>query len=149
VAFGWQASLVDFFRNELISYSEGKQDFTEDEIQKSRDSLNKLKDVKGKRIKRFILSSYITYSTIQVKMQPKLIKDDIDLSKHSIKNNQLILRLWCANGTATPKFISIFCCFFNRLDIFIAYILIFGTLWSILLLVLQKINYKKMRMSTT
>ena len=75
----------------LIEKKREGGEFTEDEIQKSKDSLNKLKDVKGNRWKRFILSSYIKYSTFQLKTQPKVINDDIDLSNHYMKNNLLIL----------------------------------------------------------
>ncbi|NNJ52233.1 MAG: CDP-alcohol phosphatidyltransferase family protein [Ignavibacteriaceae bacterium] len=148
VTYGWQASLVDYYRNEFIMYAEGKQEFTLDEIKRSKDSLRKIKGVKGKRFNRFILSSYIIYSTLQTNIQPKRLKLDMSLSEQYVKNNSFILRLWCFNGTATPKFLSIVCCFFNRLDLFIIYVLVFGTLWSLFLLVLQKKVEKKILMRT-
>ena len=148
VTYGWQASLVDYFRNEFIMHVEGKQDFTDDEIKKSRDKLRKIKDVKGKKLNRFMLSSYIIYSTLQTKVQPKQVKIDMSLSGEYVKNNSFLLRLWCFNGTATPKFLSVVFCFFNRLDLFIAYVLIFGTLWSLSLLFLQKKAKKKILMGT-
>lgn len=148
ITYGWQASLVDYYRNEFVSYVEGKQDFTADEIEKSRDRLKKIKDVKGERFNRFILSSYIFYSLIQIKMQPKQNKIDMSLSEQYVKNNSFLLRLWCFNGTATPKLIAVICCFFNRLDIFIAYVLVFGTLWTLFLLVIQKRTDKKLLMGT-
>ena len=148
VTYGWQASLVDYFRNEFIMHVEGKQDFTDDEIKKSREKLRKIKNVKGKRFNRFMLSSYIIYSTLQTKMQPKQVKIDMNLSEEYLKNNSFLLRLWCFNGTATPKFLSVVFCFFNRLDLFIAYVLIFGTLWSLSLLLLQKKAKKKILMGT-
>jgi hypothetical protein len=149
VTYGWQASLVDYYRNEFVSYFEGKENFTLDEIQKSKDKLLKLKDVKGKRFNKFILSSYILYSTIQTKMQPRQVKIDMSLSQQYVKNNLFILRLWGFNGSSTPKFLSVICCFFNRLDIFIVYVLVFGTIWSLFLLILQKKADKKILMSTT
>lgn len=148
VTYGWQASLVDYYRNEFIMHVEGKQDFTDDEIKKSRDKLRKIKDVKGKRFNRFMLSSYIIYTTLQTKVQPKQVKIDMSLSEEYVKNNSFLLRLWCFNGTATPKFLSVVFCFFNRLDLFIAYVLVIGTLWSLFLLVLQKKAEKKILMST-
>jgi hypothetical protein len=148
VTYGWQASLVDYFRNEFIMHVEGKQDFTDDEIKRSRDKLGKIKDVKGKRFNRFMLSSYIIYSTLQTKVQPKQAKIDMSLSEEYVKNNSFLLRLWCFNGTATPKFLSVVLCFFNRLDLFIAYVLVFGTLWSLFLLLLQKKAEKKMLVDT-
>lgn len=148
ITYGWQASLVDYYRNEFIMHVEGKQDFTDDEIKKSKDKLSKIKDVKGKAFNRFILSAYILYSTLQTKVQPKQTKIDMSLSDEYVKNNSFLLRLWCFNGTATPKFLSVVFCFFNRLDIFIAYVLVIGTLWSLFLLVLQKKVEKKMLVGT-
>ncbi len=149
LTYGWQASLVDYYRNEFISYFEGKENFTIDEIKKSKDKLLKLKNVKGNRFNKFILLSYILYSTTQTKMQPRQIKLDISFSQQYIKNNLFILRLWCLNGSSTPKFLSVICCFINRLDIFIVYVLVFGTFWSLFLLILQKKVDKKILMSTT
>ncbi|NNG27712.1 MAG: hypothetical protein HKM87_09310, partial [Ignavibacteriaceae bacterium] len=143
ITYGWQASLVDYYRNEFIMHVEGKQDFTADEITKSRDKLREIKNAKGKTFNRFILSSYIIYSTLQTKVQPKQAKIDMSLSGEYIKSNTFLLRLWCFNGTATPKFLSVVFCFFNRLDLFIAYVLVIGTLWSLSLLVLQKKVEKK------
>ena len=148
VTYGWQASLVDYFRNEFIMHVEGKQDFTDDEIKNSREKLRKIKDVKGKRFNRFLLSSYIIYSTLQTKVQPEQSKIGASLSEEYVKNNSLLLRLWCLNGTATPKFLSVVFCFFNRLDLFIAYVLVIGTLWSLFLLLLQKKAKKKILMGT-
>lgn len=148
VAYGWQASLVDYYRNEFVSHFEGKENFITDEIEKSKDKLLKLKNVKGNRFNKFILSSYILYSTIQIKMQPRQIKIDISSSRQYVKNNLLIIRLWCFNGTSTPKFLAVICCFINRLDIFIVYVLVFGTIWSLFLLILQKKADKKILMST-
>ena len=148
LTYGWQASLVDYYRNEFIMYAEGKQDFAVDEIKKSKDSLGKIKDSKGKRFNRFMLSTYIIYSTLQTKIQPKQVKIDMGLSDQYVKSNSFLLRLWCMNGTATPKFLSVVFCLFNRLDLFIVYVLVVGTLWSIFLLVLQKKADKKILLST-
>ena len=148
LTYGWQASLVDYYRNEFIMHVEGKKDFTDDEINKSRDKLREIKDVKGKTFNRFILSAYIIYSTLQTKVQPKHAKIGTSLSGEYVKNNSFLLRLWCFNGTATPKFLSVAFCFFNRLDLFMAYVLVIGTLWSLFLLVLQKKAEKKILVST-
>ncbi len=148
VAYGWQASLVDYYRNEFTMYVEGEQDFTSDEIEKSRVSLKKIKDVKGKGFNRFMLSTYIIYSKFQTRVQPKQVMIDKNLSEQYVKSNSFLLRLWCLNGTATPKFLSVIFCFFNRLDLFIAYVLVIGTLWSLILLVLQKRAEKKILLGT-
>ena len=148
VTYSWQASLVDYYRNEFIMYAEGKQDFIVDEIKKSKDNLRKIKDVEGKGFNRFMLSTYIIYSTLQSIIQPKQVKIDMNLSEQYVKRYSFLLRLWCFNGTATPKFLSVVFCFFNRLDLFIAYVLFIGTLWSLILLVLQKKTEKNILLGT-
>jgi len=147
IAYGWQASLVDFYRNEFYSYYEGKDNFVTDEIKKSKDKLQKLRNENGSKINRFILSSYILYSSLQLRMQPRQIKIDESLSEHYVKTNLSVLRLWCLNGTSTPKTIAIICCLFNRMDIFLAFVLVLGTIWSLVLLILQKRTDKKLLMS--
>jgi hypothetical protein len=147
ISYGWQASLVDYYRNEFFSCYEDKDNFVSDEIKKSKDKLQKLRNDKGNRIHRFILSSYILYSTIQLKMQPRQVRIEKNLSKQYVKSNLSILRLWCLNGTSTPKTIAIICCLFNRLDIFLVFVLVIGTIWSLVLLILQKRTDKKLLMS--
>lgn len=96
-----------------------------------------------------MLSTYIIYSSLQSMIQPKQAKIDMNLSKQYVKSNSFLLRLWCFNGTATTKFLSVIFCFFNRFDLFLAYVLIIGTLWSLILLVLQKKTEKKILLGTT
>ncbi len=142
VTYAVQAGLVDFYRSEYISNTEGKSNFVENELESFQQEYNALKLKGGQLVSKLLLSLYINYSKIQ--NAKKKASDSKQISPEEyVKNNKILVRLWNLNGTATHSFILIICAFLYRLDWYIWYILIFGNLFTMIVWLLQKYTDNK------
>lgn len=138
-----QEVLVDYYRSEYISNYSGKSNFVENEISEFQKEYNSIKNQSGQLFKKLILSLYLNYSVLQnSKGKEKTEKVPIPSDKY-IKANKNIIRLWNLNGTSTHSFILIFFTLFNRLDLYLWYILFFGTVWTAVILIMQKLINKR------
>ncbi|MBM4170446.1 MAG: CDP-alcohol phosphatidyltransferase family protein [Ignavibacteria bacterium] len=135
--YAWQEVLVDFYRSEYIANALGKSKFVESELEEFKAEYEIYKKMDGQKLKKLILSVYIKYSSVQYSNKRALETKLISPNEY-IKANKIIIRLWNLNGTSTHAFVLIILAFFNRFDIFIWYTLLFGTVWTLLLLFFQK-----------
>lgn len=137
VSFGWQSALVDYYRNEFSLRLAGKVNFVREEIRSTERELERAVG-SSKLVQRIALRGNLAYHTVQRTMQRSLHQLDRVPVAEYLKANSLLVRLWCLNGSATPRFLMVVFCFFNRPDLLVAYVLIVGTLWTGLLLACQK-----------
>lgn len=143
VSYGWQSALVDFHRNEFIGRMNGTSDVVEAELRETRNELLKVRNVGGRLLAEFVLSMYLFYSAIQTRIQPR---DLVEVEAHDyIRANSRIIRFWCLNGSATSRFLLVVACLLNRIELFVGYVLIAGTMWSISLLGFQMAIDRKLR----
>ena len=143
ITYAVQAGLVDFYRSEYISNSEGKPNFVESELEGFQKEYDGVKNVGGQTMKKFLLSLYINYSKIQ-NAKNKISAASVSIPPDEyVKNNTLLVRLWNLNGTATHAFVLIVLAFMNKLEWFVWYILFFGNLWTAIIWLLQKSSDKK------
>ena len=142
MTYAVQAGLVDFYRSEYISNTEGKPNFVENELVSFQQEYDAINRRGGQPVSKLLLSLYINYSKIQ--NAKKKASDTKQVSPEDyVKNNKMLVRLWNLNGTATHAFILIICAFLYRLDLYIWYILIFGNLFTIVVWSLQKYTDNK------
>lgn len=143
LTYAAQEVLVDYYRSEYISNYCGKSNFVESEIEEFQKEYSSLKNKNGQYLKKLILSLYLKYSSMQNSNGKEKTEKVIIPSDEYIKANKTMIRLWNLNGTSTHSFILIFFTFFNLLDLYLWYILIFGNIWTVIILVFQKLINKK------
>lgn len=137
ISFAIQAGLVDFYRSEYIFNVQGDSDFVKSELQEFQKEYKRIENTKGNALKKILLSLYISYSKIQ--NAKKINENNKNVQPEDyVKNNTLLIRLWNLNGTSTHSFAFIICALLNQLEWFIWYILVFGNIWTIIMLLLQK-----------
>jgi phosphatidylglycerophosphate synthase len=143
VTYAAQEVLVDYYRSEYISNYSGKSNFVENEVVEFQKEYDSIQNTSGQFFKKLTLSLYIRYSSMQNSNRKEKIKKVNISSDEYIKANKTMIRLWNLNGTSTHSFVLIFLTFFNRLDLYLWYILIFGNIWTVLVLILQKLINKR------
>jgi len=137
ITYAVQAGLVDYYRSEYISNTEGKPNFVDNELESFQQEYDAINRRGGKPVSKLLLSLYISYSKIQ--NAKKKASDTKQVSPEVyVKNNKTLVRLWNLNGTATHAFILVICAVFYRLDLYIWYILLIGNVLALILWLLQK-----------
>jgi hypothetical protein len=149
VSFGWQASLVDFYRNEYSFRLSGRTNFVREEHRQALLDVASAELVEGHSFRLFVLRRYAEYITLQQKFQSAIDAMESVPSTRYVEANSMLSRLWSLNGTATPRFLMALFCVLHRLDFLVVYVLIVGMAWTIVLLALQKRCDKRVRLGTS
>lgn len=137
-SYALQAGILDFYRNEFLANLKGSSGFVENELSSAQSERDKYTAIKGHYLERLMLEVYIKYSSYQNRLKPKTRASRNSNPAVYIKNSSLLIRLWALNGTSTHVFVLVCCAGFGRLDIFLWYILGFGSLYTVFVYVLQK-----------
>lgn len=145
LCFGWQASLVDYYRNEFSFRLSGKINFAREDLRQTMHDLRDAELVGRNSFRRFVLRSYASYLAVQEKTQKSADELEHVPSTQYVEANSKLIRLWCLNGSATPRFLMAIFCFFNRLDFIVVYILIVGMAWAMILLAVQNLTDRRLR----
>lgn len=133
LAFGWQSSLVDYYRNEYSHRLSGRVNFIRSELDLQGSGAERQKT----SFQRIALRAYASYLRMLRSMLNADSLDEVRAETYVLKNS-LLIRLWCLNGSATPRFLLGILCFFNRLELLPAYLLIAGTGWTLTVLLMQQ-----------
>lgn len=137
-SFGWQSSLVDYYRNEYSFRLSGRINFAREEYEQAMLELKKEELASKNFIKRFSLKSYASYLAYQQKNDRTSSREETIPAAEYVKSNATLFKLWLLNGTATPRFLLMIFCFMDRLDFLAVYVLTIGMVWTIALLFFQK-----------
>ncbi len=138
-SYAVQAGLLDYYRSEFLANLKGSDGFVENELSSAKGEREKYTTIKGHYLVRLMLEVYIKYSSYQNRLKP--VTRGVPHSNHAdyIKNNSLLIRLWALNGTSTHVFALVCCACLGRLDLFVWYILGFGSMYTLFVYVLQRI----------
>ena len=137
-SYAVQAGLLDYYRNEFLAHLKGSNGFIENELSNAKRELEKLQPLKGHYVERLMLEVYIRYSSYQNRLRPAKRIDVNSIPTDYVKSNSVMIRLWALNGTSTHVFALVGCAFIGRLDMFLWYILGFGSLYTVVLYVVQR-----------
>lgn len=137
-SYAVQAALLDYYRNEFLANSRGEQGFLEDEFDEVSREYERLKGVRGQGLMKFLLRVYLKYSSYLKPLKPIANVEGKTNPADCVKKNSLLIRLWALNGTSTHVFALACCAFFGRLDLFLWYILGFGSLFSLVVYAFQR-----------
>jgi phosphatidylglycerophosphate synthase len=146
---GAQAMIVDYFKNLYNWHLSDHTAFAHLEQERLRKEKEALKDKPGKTFYKFLLSVYLLYSGLQTINQKTEKKDcamnamDFPAAPY-VKENRNLVRLWALNGPTMQNTALVLSALFLRPDLFLAYILCFGWLWTLLMLIVQRFSDKRM-----
>jgi hypothetical protein len=138
-SYAVQAGLLDYYRNEFLANLEGNDGFVENELSSAKHEREKFAAIKRHYLEKLMLEVYIKYSSYQNRLKPTTKALPNSNPTDYIKNNSLLIRLWALNGTSTHVFVLICCACLGRLDLFLWYILGFGSLYTFFVYVLQRL----------
>jgi phosphatidylglycerophosphate synthase len=143
IAYALQAGLVDYYRSEYIANAQGRSDFVASELSTFQQNYNALKAGGGDLLKRLMLALYIKYSRIQSVQRDERASERIPPNEY-VRTNRLLIRLWNVNGTSTHTFVLAVLALMNQLDWYIWYILVIGNLWTLGMMIIQKMNRREL-----
>lgn len=131
-----QNMFFDNYRNAYLEYVYRKASPLEDEIEEYSQEKERLENVKGNKLEKFLISLYLSYCITQ-KNFTKHIELIVTPEEYKSKN-KFLLRLWSWLGSTTHMVALIIFSIFNRIDLYLITTVTLGNLFFILLLIRQK-----------
>lgn len=144
-SYAVQAALLDYYRNEFLAHLTGRRGFIGDELSEVNREHEEYSMMKGHYLEKLLLFFYVNYTSYQIRLKPREASQDKANPTEYVKRNSPLIRLWALNGTSTHVFVLVCCAAWGRLDIFLWYILGFGSLYSLLLYSVQRLIEVKNR----
>ncbi len=144
-SYAIQAGFLDYYRNEYLAHARGRRGFLSQEIEEVAREQEKLSKEQGHYVEKFLLRVYLKYSRFQNQLELKRKTDSDVNSSRYVQENAVMIHLWSINGTSTHVFVLILCSAFGRVDLFLWYILVFGSLYSFLLHIVETFRAKAAR----
>lgn len=136
-----QNMFFDHYRNMYLEYVYQKASSVEEEITEYSEEQEKLKEVKGKIVEKFLISLYLAYSNFQ-KKSTKHIELKVTPEEYKSKN-KLLLRLWSWIGSTTHMVVLIIFSLMDRIDLYLIVTITIGNLIFVILLLWQKAVLKR------
>ncbi|MDQ3020759.1 MAG: CDP-alcohol phosphatidyltransferase family protein [Bacteroidota bacterium] len=131
-----QNMFFDHYRNMYLENVYHKVSSLEEEIEEYSEEKERLKNVKGKYLEKFLISIYLAYSNFQ-KNSTKHIELNVTPEEYKSKN-KLLLRCWSWLGSTTHMVLLIVFSVINRIDLYLIVTITLGNFIFIILMVWQK-----------
>lgn len=140
-----QNMFFDYYRNMYMQYVFNKVNDVNEEVVEFTEEKERLKNVKGSYIDKYLVNMYLFYcnlqknstSHVELNVTPEIYKE----------KNKLLLRLWSWIGSTTHLTLTIIFCFINRLDIYLILTIVLGNIIFLILLLIQKSTIKKLTLN--
>jgi len=131
-----QNMFFDHYRNMYLEHVYNKASSVDEEIVEYSEESERLKNVKGKYLEKFLIWTYLSYSKIQKNWTKHI---DLNVSPELYKaKNKLLLRLWSWIGSTTHMVVLIIFSILNRIDLYLIITITLGNFIFIILLIWQK-----------
>ncbi len=139
-----QAFYFDFYRNKFLEVVYGRAQNIIEEIKEYEDESQRLKENGSHGFQRFLISIYLKYSALQLKIQ-KDSEENHNEQKPNPKvyyaKNRLLLRLWSYVGSTTHITLCVITALLGNMEVFlIICILPLNLLMLVLFLVQKQVN---------
>lgn len=136
-----QNMFFDHYRNMYLENVYHKVSSLDEEIIEYSEEKERLKNIKGKYLEKFLISVYLAYCNFQRNSTKHV---EINLSPEEYKKkNKLLLRCWSWLGSTTHMILLIIFSIMNRIDLYLIVTVSLGNLIFIILLVWQKSVLKR------
>lgn len=129
------AAIFDYFKKLYESHVYGKMSSPQNEINEFSSELNRLNQLPGNFLDKFLIKVYIKYSKLQLGKNSKVfVKLDPELySKH----NKILVVLWSFIGPACHITMLVIAALLYKPMIFFYYAIVFANVWMVMLAMLQ------------
>ena len=141
------AVLVDFYRNRFIDYTQDRVSVLDDGLEIFKKEYERLKKEKGSAFKKFIIGTYIKYSSAQNRMASNKETAYKVAPQDYYKANKRLIHFWTYLGPTTQWTFLIVCAVINRLDIYLWGLISVFNLYALLLFIAQKRVDKKLKIN--
>jgi len=131
-----QNMFFDHYRNMYLEHVYKKASSVDEEIVEYSEERERLKNVKGKYLEKFLIWIYLSYCTMQ-RNSTKHIDFHVSPEKYKAKN-KLLLRLWSWIGSTTHMVVLIIFSILNSIDLYLIMTITLGNFIFIILLIWQK-----------
>lgn len=137
-----QNMFFDHYRNMYLEYVYHKTSGVDEEIAEYSEEKERLKNIKGKQIEKFLIYIYLSYSAFQ-KNSTKYRILNVTPQEYKSKN-KLLLRVWSWIGSTTHMVVLIVFTILNRIDLYLIITITLGNIMLAILLLWQKSVIKKL-----
>lgn len=153
VAAGVSAALLsawlDFYRNRYLDITLRRVSVLEKEQQAFADAYDDLLRQPGRALEKVLIGIYLKYSSIQ-----RVIIGGKRESRSTpavdpvvfTRENRVIMHFWTYIGQTTQFTVLILCSFFNRIDIFLWWMVAIAPIFAAVLFVIQRMKDNKLRL---
>ncbi|NOS86341.1 MAG: CDP-alcohol phosphatidyltransferase family protein [Ignavibacteria bacterium] len=136
-----QAFYFDFYRNKFLEVVYGKAQNIIEEIKEYEDESQRLKENGSHAFQRFLISIYLKYSALQLKIQ-KDHEENHNEQKPNPKvyyaKNRLLLRLWSYVGSTTHITLCVITALLGNMELFLIICILPLNLLMLVLFLLHK-----------
>lgn len=130
----FHAMIVDYYRVEFMSHGLGKVTSVWEEKKIFTQEMERIKDMKGKWLDKFLIAVYLGYSHLQIFRMKKTEKYDRDAY---FQSNKLMILLWFWIGPTAHVFVLIIAAILFRPIIFFIYTIGVANLYMLILWIIQ------------
>ena len=136
-----QSGLLDFYRNRFLDATGVRKSVLVDEQQALREEYAGLRRVKGRRLEKFLIGTYLLYSRVQQRLTggrgkaTEALKGD---PSEYVRANRVLMHCWTYLGPTTQWTLLIVCAFCGRLDIYLWGIAGAGNLLAVIMMLVQR-----------
>lgn len=140
---------LDFYRNRYLDITLRRVSVLEKEQQAFADAYDDLLRQPGRALEKVLIGVYLKYSSIQ-----RVIIGGKGESRKTpavdpalfARENRVLMHFWTYIGQTTQWTVLIICSFFNRIDIFLWWMVAIAPIFAAILFVIQRMKDKKLHL---
>ncbi len=132
------AALVDYYRNRFLDYTQDRKAVLNDSLDGFKKEYEALKTKKGRFFEKFVIKTYLKYSTMQSGLAITESKKQTVSAEAYYKKNKTIIHFWTYLGPATLWTFLTVCIVFNTLNIYLWSLVTIFNVYALIIYFIQK-----------
>ena len=131
---------LDYYRNQFLDYALDRKSILGEDLEQFETEYKRFITVKKWSLDRLLIWIYLRYSRIQISLSSKQDQSQTRIydPKDYYNKNKRMIHLWTYIGPTTELTFMIVCAFINRWDIFLWGMVTLGTIYTLILYIIQK-----------
>jgi len=131
---------LDYYRNQFLDYALDRKSILGEDLEQFETEYKRFITVKKWSLDRLLIWIYLKYSRIQISLSSKQDQSQTRIydPKDYYNKNKRMIHLWTNIGPTTELTFMIVCAFINRWDIFLWGMVTIGSIYTLILYIIQK-----------
>lgn len=131
---------LDYYRNQFLDYALDRKSILGEDLEQFETEYKRFITVKKWSLDRLLIWIYLKYSRIQISLSSKQDQSQTRIydPKDYYNKNKRMIHLWTYIGPTTELTFMIVCAFINRWDIFLWGMVTIGSIYTLILYIIQK-----------